>query len=504
MTWRLVGVILALGSVAGVAAGADGFLDPDELAAMLADLEASGGVLTGEELADLQIEEPGGTSSSGGTWRLTLDTRQEAGPRTEVRARRDAPGWGFALRHRRDAAGSKTGFWLRAGARSWRLGAGGGAPAHGGGLVAAPPSGRGSLSADASLWPARPGWRPTTATTLPARLAGVNLAHVAARGEVAAGFGRDADGGPVRYLRGRLGSEDTGLAAFGIARDIDRGGSVAGRWRRGSWRLFSEVASWRRPGSSGDGHAWLTTVRQDVGRWRGEFQAAVSRAGGGLVGARRPACLGSWRGQGWAVRVTGRAGARTKLDVVYGVSIDRDDVADRQRRVRVGIGMSGRWADGGDWEVRVRRQDETWWRRDPQQSWLPAALDDRRQRTWFVVRIGRPCGGGRGRLAWRRLEESGLGRSLLAASWRRDYARVRIRAGIDLAWGDPLDLVSVIAPVSGLVRMQHWGHWDAETWLGCEGRGRHRWQMGIVSRRRSEVDGGGVVTEARLGWGGEI
>jgi len=34
------------------------------------------------------------------------------------------------------------------------------------------------------------------------------------------------------------------------------------------------------------------------------------------------------------------------------------------------------------------------------------------------------------------------------------------------AWGDPIDLVSAISPVSGIVLPRHWGKWREETTLG--------------------------------------
>ena len=79
----------------------------------------------------------------------------------------------------------------------------------------------------------------------------------------------------------------------------------------------------------------------------------------------------------------------------------------------------------------------------------------------------------RGRLLVRSfgVDQAGLAgrRTLLGLSGdRRLSRRWRMRGSWVTAWGDPVDLVSAVVPVTGLVLPRHWGHWRSETLLGLE------------------------------------
>ena len=95
-------------------------------------------------------------------------------------------------------------------------------------------------------------------------------------------------------------------------------------------------------------------------------------------------------------------------------------------------------------------------------------------------------GRGRGSLSWRRLEQDGASRHLLTLRWDRHWPAVRLRLSLRSAWGDPLDLVAVSAPVAGLVRLRHWGAWAQGLGLGLSGGRRWRWRLGLEWRRPAD------------------
>lgn len=77
-------------------------------------------------------------------------------------------------------------------------------------------------------------------------------------------------------------------------------------------------------------------------------------------------------------------------------------------------------------------------------------------------------------------------RSLAGISGKWQWSPVvQLRAGYGSAWGDPLDLVSAISPLPGLVLPRHWGAWQSETYLGI-GLRKGGWRLkGAVSLRRA-------------------
>jgi len=192
--------------------------------------------------------------------------------------------------------------------------------------------------------------------------------------------------------------------------------------------------------------------------------------------------------------------------LVHGLAGDRQPdnaLGRRRRRSLLALRIRGGRRGGPTWELRLRHSDESRWSWDPFQPWQPATLSSRRLRTWLALGVAVPWAAGDGRLTWRRLEEAGLVRDLLTVQWERRQGDIRWRAAVQMAWGEPLDLVAVTAPVSGLVRLRHWGHWQNGVWLGAEGRGRWHWQLGAELRRRTRAGGGNLGGEvhAALGHG---
>ena len=479
----------------------DAAVDPDELAAMLADLEASGGLLTRDEAALLTGASPGGDVPRGrirGHWRVGMTLDPHAPPTGFVDLDAAGAGASARLRLRRRHDGDTAAGWASWTGRGLGLTAGRGSPAMGMGLLAAPTGARSSLSLSSSLAPARSGWRPSTSLGDDALAAGVVLRGEHGHFAGAAAVATDQAGRDLRWAWGRAGGVDAGVLQRGEA----RGGSVVLRRREGPWRIHVEGARWWRDRSAPPERAaagWLTWTGAD---WNVEWQGATSRAASGLPGGVRPACLGGWWADGWALAVRRHRRGRWRWGGLYAsgwtADTDRPEGGARNRRVLVEMEVAAPGSTG--WEARVRRQVDTAWRLPDGAPWDPPERTALRQRLWLAGRVWAPWAGGRVTASWRRLEEDGGGRSFVAIQWQTHGRRVRWRAAAQAAWGEPLDLVTVSAATADLVRLQHWGRWRSGLALGAEGRGAWRWQAGVLVRRPADVDAG-LDVEALVGVG---
>lgn len=516
---RSILLLVALVVLVGPAVTEPSPFDPEDVAALLADLEAHGGILDEQDLALLEqaLEEPAPRPAAvaRGLWTTAVDWRQPAaGPRYDTRLRRDDQRLRLAARWRVDGADDQVMAWLQGGGGFWRVTGGAGSLGHGSGLLSAPLGARSSLGIDTSLLPAAPGWRPSLAATMPQRLQGLNVGIERGRLGLQVGAARDLSGQRAQHLRlglqhGQGGWAGPGIAMglLGLRRGASRAAGLDLRWGQGPWRLAAEAGLWRLDSEQAASRAWVLAARWRQRRWTAEFQAAGSRASGAMPGAQRPACLPGWQASGWAWRLSGRPSAGLRLRLAGAAGDDRDPrrAAGRLRTTHLLVlSVAGSWLEQGTWELRWRRHDEVVRNWDPQQSWLPAQEDRRRARTWWVLQTRHPAAaGGALQFECRRLEEAGRARNLLGIRFQSSSTAIRYRVGWQTAWGDPLDLVTVSAPVSSLLRLRHWGSWKSGLLLGCEGGGRSRWrwQLGGELRRRTEAAGGDLVGEGRLLWG---
>jgi hypothetical protein len=491
--------LIVLAVAAAIGTPRAGAVDPDDLAAMLADLEASGGLLTEADLAALGLPN---APSPRGAWELGLVAGDGAPPRTEIRAARRAARWTFQLRARQRADVAEFRGWVRAAVGELAVIAGGGALAHGAGLLAAPAGRRSSLTADAAMLPPSAGWRPSTATAATVR--GLAATWSSSSLRFGCSTARDGEGRAAGHLRADVDLGGMRLGAAVLRRGKGGGGGLALDWRRGPWRVAAETARWRGLAAQGEGRAWHVAAGWRGRRWRLEGQAAVSDAPEGLPGSARPACLPGWRGRGWALRLVARPAPRLTVALVHGRGEKRDPdqaAGRRDGRALLGLRVRGRTGAGARWELRLRRLHDEGRRWDPVQPWRPAAVTARRVRSWLTLALTLPARGGEARVTWRWLEEAGESRQLLAAVWSGHPAWGRWRAGLNLAWGAPLDLVAVSAPAPGLVRLRHWGHWQSGLLLGVGGGRRWRWELAGELRRGAPGTDRTRSLEVRAAWG---
>jgi hypothetical protein len=490
-------------------------VDAAELDALLAELEAEGGILTAEERAALarglradvaEDDETGGGRAGGEAARGFAVLAMTAGPARAPRALTGlevhGAAWRVRLRASRRADEQRLALWIRATHPRWRFSVGDGVLACGGGLVAAG-YGRSRLAADDGLTTAAAGWRTSAALIRDRPRPAATLALQARGWQLDVGLAPGDSGRTDGHVQAGWGTRGARAVLTTLRRADGQAGAADLALVRAGWSLGAAGGVWRR----GDGQAgigWVVAAGHDAGTWLAELQLAAAGGAQPLDGARRPACLSGWRGSGWALRAQARAPARIRAAMVVGASRDRDpDEARGRRRERrtleVVLGRRVRGAISA--ELRLRRVTDTTHAWDPLQPWLPATPDGSRDRIWIVASLAGPVQGGEGRVAWRRLEEAGEARNLLAVRWRRASGAVIVHAAATSAWGAPVDLVAVSAPVPGLVRLRHWGGWSQGLQLGLRSAGGAGWQLGGEWRRRAPASTAtGPSYEVHAGW----
>ncbi len=323
------------------------------------------------------------------------------------------------------------------------------------------------------------------------------------------------------------GNRDVSLAAIALSgargrvgllagqQGLFRGGSILAEARsRRSW-LRLEAAGWRRRDRRRPDMAWAAD-----GLWRGrlgslEGQLAAAEAGPPPPLAGRPAVLPAWRGWGWAVRAQARLSLALQGQGLLAAGCGREPPGEspvRQRESTLELGLRARLPGGWRCEIRGRLQQEERWGWRDRASWLPPALERSLRRQRAVLRIERLGEAGRLVLSLRLQSQGDPGdpvttvpvrtrRLICLQIERRWRQRWRFRAAGSWAWGDDLDLLSVIAPVPGLVLPRHWGHWAEESLLGAEYvQGPCRWQAAAAWRTPAATEEGQACLEiwARL------
>jgi hypothetical protein len=504
-------------TLAAILAQAD-WVDPDAAAQLLAELNASGSVLTGEDWRRLALPaqdasratSPADSHPPGGwhgrfSWRIRLSPAGLPVYSGNLKTRWQSCQGGLRWYRTADGQTYRQGYagWNHG---HWRLLAGGFGWQWGHGL----------------LWSGPGQWRGLSVTTSLVPRDGEGKGHTGLpdRQTIQGGFAQGGFGGwRLVVLAGRphtgpLAVTDRAVVAVGTtvgfrqgligvmwSRQGDgRGGSVTLRSRLGPIQLQMESALWQAGPARPWRQSWVAAGRWRHTSWLVELVSMTSNGAGAPVG-RQPALLSGWLGWGWALRGWKLLGKHTRISWLLARGEGRDvtrALPSSANELHLELALRWRAATGWTGEVnhRLARDSQMGW--DGRYPWLPPELMQEKYKTQTQVTL-------RGRwrqvqttLAVRRLQEDRLvsvtsprvrrSRQLVGirVAWRQ-WATWDLRAAWYWAWGDDVDLVSVASVVPGYVSLRHWGRWQAETHVSLGWRVTSmRLQAGLA--RRLPVD----------------
>lgn len=226
--------------------------------------------------------------------------------------------------------------------------------------------------------------------------------------------------------------------------------------------------------------------------------------------SNRPAVLPGWAGRGLAVR----GFTRTKSGVVIralfhlGRHLDRKGTRNLHSKMLVDLQASKKLVPPVQVSLRFRRDTRRASEWSVRYPWQAPRVTEPAHRTIISVQVVYEKNQKRARFMVRSYGlENGVGngrRSLVGLSGSHSIGRGwKMRGTWVSAWGDPVDLVSAVSPVSGMVLPRHWGHWRSESVLGLERVLRGFRIQTALSLRYPEMPGGPVPTywaQAGINW----
>lgn len=284
------------------------------------------------------------------------------------------------------------------------------------------------------------------------------------------------------------------LALSGLYAGSGRGLGLWGKVQNAFLEGAGEVACWQPRNRMDPLISWQAVVScQPTEDWF--FQGGVASGSGGPgspLAVRSPLLKGD-QGHGWAFRGAWRSRQGVRMTLLATESSFRTGIMEPGRElVRAwDIMATVRTAPTVSLSARLRTTSQQRWEWSDRYRWQPATLVHRASRIQGQVR-----------LAWTPMKNRSLfltGRFIQKGSPAASPVRaligvhglwnlnpeVQLRCGYGAAWGDPLDLVSAISPLPGLVVARHWGSWQSESFVGLGVR-QWGWRFrGAVSFRRS-------------------
>lgn len=505
------------------------WLDPEEAAALLVELEEAGLVPTDLDLRGLGLEPSGAaeadvrpptdpaaaTMRTDPNWSCRLEARDDGRTRASLDGRCGPLHAGVRASRPPRGLAAALGGCLWAEQATWSMAVGGVGVQHGLGLFCAGPGRARSATIASSLVGGEAGlrhWSSPDGTTGVRGLAAQGGLGPLEAGALVGRLTEGADGSTgarAAWLALRRGSLDVSCAVSPGPGEAGRG--VAVRFTGPHLDVQAERADWKPVGGQ---RAAATAIAV---RWRerglvveGLAAAAVAPAAPRL--GCRPACLIGWDGQGWAVRTQVAAGARVTATLLAAGAADRPArtrALDRDLRHQTEAGVAGRLRGRMAWSLRWRRREDVRWAPDEEAPWLPPQRT-RRVITETVVAeaaVDLPADEVVGALRCvERDDGTSDGRRVVATiRWRRLIGRVRWTAGGGWAWGDPVAVTTVSTPALGLAVPRAWSAWDAEVYAGGEASLGPGWVQFAVARRMPAFgppsgDAGSVAARARAEW----
>lgn len=292
------------------------------------------------------------------------------------------------------------------------------------------------------------------------------------------GSGQSAGGQAPRTSVVQVAShgEDWRISVAGLAGNLEKGASLAGGLMKKPLSGSFETVVWQvAPGIPPTGvgilHVGWSPARGSG--LEGQLGYADLAQAPGL--ASRPSVLSGWDGRGFALRGFTRTGSGVVLRALVhlGRHLDRTGSRSRKEKTLIDIQAGKKLSPRIDLAVRYRSTDLRAWEWSERYPWQPPRAASSLRRTIISAQVVFEQPRLRGRLLVRSYgldKEIGNGRrSLISLTGRYAVGKAwKLRGTWVTAWGDPVDLVSAISPLTGMVLPRHWGHWRSETLLGLE------------------------------------
>ncbi len=328
-------------------------------------------------------------------------------------------------------------------------------------------------------------------------------------------FGGQGMGGALRHSVVQMGllKEDWMVSVAGHSHGEAGGVSFSAGVTRGSLSWSMEAMALKSSAQIPPAGAGIIQVRWSPARGsglEGQFGFADLPAAPEL--SSRPPVLPGWAGRGFAVRGFTRTNSGLALRALFhlGRHLDRKGSRKRNTKMLVDLQASKKLLRPVQVSLRFRRDTRGTWGWSERYPWQAPLQTDTAHRTIISAQMFYEYKGRRARLMIRSYGlENGTAtgrRSLVSLSGRQAVGRGMIVRGTWVsAWGDPVDLVSAVSPVSGMVLPRHWGHWRSETVLGLERiRGGLRIQTAVSLRYPEKGLAGGPVptfwAQAAISW----
>ena len=404
-----------------------------------------------------------------------------------------------------------SGGYLRMALAGWSAYAGSAGWQQGFGLICARPGSWTSLSVAASLGPGRARAGLTTSGSERRVATGVGFAWTgrvgnrgSLTGEIFAGRSAPTKANPsgsrvnwtrVVQVRG-AGAHRLLMGRVGAAAGISLHSSLRRPWLAADL----EMAAWRSAAHARWRPLWAARAALVASGLRIEAQLAGASLGLAPPLASRPAALPGWDGWGWAARVRYRASGAVGLGVLAAQGRWREHGAAAPRLGERAVMMLDlHWLPvvGLALTANYRWRQERYASWNEAAPWSPPVISDERQRRGLVLRAEGRYQVWQMEVAFRSYHSARASgparRSLIAWQGSRPLAPGwQLRCHWTAAWGDEVDLVSVLNPLPGLAAFRHWGRWSGEFGGGLQWE-RWNWLMqGAASLRRGEDSGGGT------------
>jgi hypothetical protein len=275
----------------------------------------------------------------------------------------------------------------------------------------------------------------------------------------------------------RLGGHDEGkkwgflMASSGTDMGFSIAGSSVGSMAHASF----EVAGWRAGQvQTIAAFAWALVVGMEPwNNWVTEGVLVATDGTGFFTGGQLPYLPAGEGGRGWFLRGGRKVPGVGHVMLLVGKMKHRTTTGTGQRHNTILLDLQGRWLPRKGLEINARwrrrhRVTEMWSAIYP---WQAPFNSGQELRSVLSGQIKWKSGPMTTKFMARHYQQGkdetwGVRSLVSVAAIYRVGKNLAIQGSNTTAWGDPIDLVSALSPMAGLVLPRHWGNWREETTIG--------------------------------------